>query len=107
MLIAIDFDGTIVNGDKPLPGAREAINNMREQGHYVMIFSCNNTEWIKRVCRENDIRYDEVCEGTKKPIAHVYIDDRAIAFRGDWEAAQREVEEAAEFKSTLHNGGLW
>lgn len=108
MVIAIDFDGTLVNGDQPLPGAKEAINNLREKGHKIVIFSCNNKKWIEKVMRDNDMRYDYIWDGAgSKPVCDVYIDDRAIAFRGDWEAAQREVQEAQDFKSTLINGGLW
>lgn len=107
MVIAIDFDGTLVNGKVALPGAREAINILREKGHQIIIFSCNGKDWIERVMRDNDMRYDYISEGTHKPVAHVYIDDRGIGFRGDWEATLKEVEQIAGFKSDKQNGGLW
>lgn len=107
MVIAIDFDGTIVNGTRPLPGAREAINILREKGHEIIIFSCNGKDWIKSILENNDIRYDWISEGTQKPVAHVYIDDRGIGFRGDWEATLKEVETIAGFKSDKQYGGLW
>lgn len=42
MIIAIDFDGTIHDGvwpaiGEPMPGAKEAINNLRAEGHYIII----------------------------------------------------------------------
>lgn len=83
MLIGIDFDGTLVNGDQPIKGAREALNRLREQGHKIMIYSCNNKSWIERVMLKNDMRYDYIFEGTK-PVCHLYIDDRNIKFDGNW-----------------------
>ena len=84
-IIAIDLDGTIVNKDKPLEGAREAINLLREHGHKVVINSCNRLEWIIKVLDNNDIRYDAVYgEGSAKPVADLYVDDRGYRFKGDW-----------------------
>ena len=104
MVIAVDFDGTLVQGKEALHGARDAINNLREQGHKIMIFSCNNTQWIERVLRENDIRYDYIWpEG--KPLYDALIDDRNIAFDGDWPKAVAEVERRAERKGDCDD--LW
>ena len=41
MIIAVDFDGTIHDGQWPrigeaMPGAREAINALRAEGHYML-----------------------------------------------------------------------
>ena len=41
MIIAVDFDGTIHDGQWPgigevMPGAREAINALRADGHYIL-----------------------------------------------------------------------
>lgn len=83
MVIAVDFDGTLVQGDKALPGAKEAVNQLREAGHKILIFSCNRTAWIKRVLEQNDIVIDYIWEGDK-PVCDLYIDDRAIEFKGDW-----------------------
>lgn len=90
MVIGIDFDGTLVQGDKALPGAREAINILREEGHKVMIFSCNNTKWIERVLNANDMVVDYIWGGDK-PVCDLYIDDRAIAFKGDWKDTLAEA----------------
>jgi hypothetical protein len=35
------------------------------------------------------IEVEEVCE--HKPPAHVYVDDRAVPFRGDWEQVMTEI----------------
>jgi hydroxymethylpyrimidine pyrophosphatase-like HAD family hydrolase len=95
MVIGIDFDGTLVQGKTALPGAREAINILREQGHKILIFSCNRTEWIKKVLNDNDIRYDYIWDGDK-PVCDLYIDDRNIEFKGDW---KETVEQALQGRS--------
>lgn len=92
MLIGIDFDGTLVNGSEAIAGAREAINLLREQGHKVMIYSCNNKSWIEKVMQQNDMRYDYIYDGCK-PVCHLYIDDRNIAFNGDWNKALSTIKE--------------
>ena len=87
-IIAIDFDHTLVNGDQPIEGARKAINLLREHGHKVVINSCNNLDWIKKVLDNNDIRYDKIyAEGSSKPIADIYIDDKAYRFTS-WDEAE-------------------
>ena len=94
-VIAIDFDHTLVEGDKPIDGAREAVNILREAGHKVLIHSCNNIAWIKRVLENADIRYDGIYGETglesKKPLADLYIDDRAIQFKGNWDVTLAEA----------------
>lgn len=87
-LIAVDLDGTLVNGSAAITGAREAMNILREHGHKIMIFSCNSVDWVKKVLANNDIRYDSIYGDTykdgKKPICDLYIDDRGYHFKGDW-----------------------
>ena len=90
-ILALDFDHTIVNGDKPIEGAKEAINLLREQGHKILIHSCNNRKWIERVLNNNDIRYDWIWDEPGKPIADLYVDDRALHFEGDWKVAVRKI----------------
>lgn len=85
MVIGMDFDHTLVNGDQALPGARHAINCLREQGHRIIIHSCNNPKWIKKVLLNNDTRYDSIWTKTGKPICDLYVDDRGYMFKGDWD----------------------
>lgn len=111
MRIAVDLDGTIcpiknpdqAYGDlEPLPGAAEALRELRRQGHIVIIQTARNMktcqanlgrvlknvglitlEWLERY----GIEYDEIYFG--KPNAEVYIDDRALRF-----ASWQELDEA-------------
>lgn len=92
MLIAVDFDGTIVDnmnhkeGERYPPlfaGAKETIAELRRAGHKVMIFSCNNPRWIKECLGQYGIKVDYIWDGPK-PNYDLLIDDRAFHFDGDW-----------------------
>lgn len=92
--IAVDFDHTLVDGETPIKGAREAINILREHGHKIIIHSCNGPKWIERVMNNNDMRFDYIwgSEGSdsgQKPVASLYIDDRGYRFEG-WDGDELE-----------------
>lgn len=107
MRICFDLDGVICElrqpdqsyaDVKPIPGAADAIRELREAGHYIIIHTarhmktCNGNvamvlarqgavtlQWLA----DNGIEYDEMLFG--KPWADLYIDDNAHRFEG-WEA---------------------
>lgn len=102
--ICLDFDGVLhsyrsgwcgaeVIPDDPIHGTREAIARLRQQYRVVIHSSrCHSAEgrnavaaWLTR----HGIEVDEICE--HKPPAHVYVDDRAVRFRGDWDQVLTEV----------------
>lgn len=102
--ICLDFDG-VVNSyrsgwtgvdsipDPPIHGTDRAIERMR-QDYRVVIHSarCATAEGraaIESWLTKHGIKVDEICE--HKPPAMVYIDDRAIAFRGDWTDAMTQL----------------
>ncbi len=118
MKIAVDFDG-VLHGysqgwgdgtiyDPPVPGAAEAMKKLKEAGHTLYIFSTRTNpifrkkkedsvdqkklmeEWMK----EHNIPFDKVWT-FGKPMADLFIDDRAVGFRGKWEDTLQEV---ADFK---------
>lgn len=96
--VCLDFDGVLHSyrsgwrgsemiPDPPIHGTREAVARLREQ-YRVVIYSarCRTPEGRRAVelwLSKHEIQVDEVCE--YKPPALVYVDDRAIAFRGNWE----------------------
>ena len=90
--IMVDLDGVISTEervfDRPLakaiPGAREALQELKEAGHTIVIYTARGWaeyNYTKAWLDQHDIAYDAIQMG--KPIAHVWIDDRAIRFR-DW-----------------------
>ena len=104
--ICLDFDGVLhsyrsgwcgaeVIPDPPIHGTREAVARLRQQYRVVIHSARCHSEagrkavesWLKR----HEILVDEVCE--HKPPALVYVDDRAVRFRGDWDEVLTEVRE--------------
>lgn len=104
-IICVDLDGVLnlYDGWKgpgyfhpPRAGAREFLLRLNRLGYRVVIFTVrwqpHVEEWLARYGLADLI--DEVTD--RKPPAHVYIDDRAICFRGDFDAA---IEQVARFKA--------
>lgn len=104
--ICLDFDGVIhsyrsgwqgetVIPDPPMHGAKEAIRRLRERYRVVIHSARTSTDqgieavrlWLAR----HEIEVDDVCQ--HKPPAHVYVDDRAIAFNGEWEETIAAINE--------------
>jgi hypothetical protein len=95
MNILLDMDGVICTEEptferslaKPLPGAKESIDILRDQGHKVIIYtarSWSELEMTKKWLQANNIEVDGIHMG--KPVADRIVDDRAINFHG-WPAA--------------------
>ncbi len=102
MRICIDLDGVIAQFKKegqtyadvaPVDGAIEKLKSLKENGHYIIIFtarhmktcdgnvgkvnariSLQTLDWLDR----HEVVYDEIFFG--KPWAEVYIDDNAFRF---------------------------
>jgi hydroxymethylpyrimidine pyrophosphatase-like HAD family hydrolase len=99
-LIALDFDHTIVDGDVVRDYAREAINIWRENGHKVVIHSCNNPRWIEKVLRENRIVVDHIWDEKGKLLADIYVDDKGYRYEGNW---RDEVDKVLHLVEGLDN----
>ena len=106
----IDFDGTLCKFAFPdvgpiEPGVREALVTLKEAGYTIRIHSCRtavywgnererkiHTGLIFDFLKQHKLPYDDLITsvGMDKPIADVYIDDRAIKYDGNWlEIARR------------------
>ncbi len=78
--------------DPPRAGAREFLEALGSRGYRVVIFT---TRWPDDVWRWLQMHRLEslVAEVTdRKPAAHVFVDDRAVCFRGDFDATLREID---------------
>jgi hypothetical protein len=116
--IAVDFDGVInsfKNGwkgptetDEPVLSAAESIATLFHRGYKIIIFSTRaNTEEGVKTIREYLLKHTEdpglvekIEITDKKPIAHVYIDDRAIPFTGDWAETLKQIDEFKPWTET-------
>jgi len=104
--IAVDFDHTLVELDTPLPGAKQAMERLKDLGYAIMIHSCNNKGWIEKVLRANDIPYDYIwnpAEDTGKPACDAYVDDRGVGFTGDWNKVIDEIVNMEKRREAIHN----
>ena len=90
MQLIIDLDGTICSEEKtfsrgmakPLAGAKETLDKLKEQGHTIIIYSArswNEYEMTIKWLNDNQIPYDQVILG--KPMGDYWIDDRAVNFK--------------------------
>lgn len=95
-VIAVDFDGTIVNNEYPqigelIPAAKKTLTKFKEKGGYIIIWTCRTGNSLKEAVRfldEQNISYDTINEniphrikeyGTdpRKVGTDMYIDDRS------------------------------
>lgn len=111
MRIVVDLDGTICpikeKGESyadliPFEGAKEKLESLKDQGHYLIIQTARNMgtqesnlgkvmknigkitlDWLAHY----EIPYDEIYFG--KPNGQLYIDDRAFRFEG-WDSISAE-----------------
>lgn len=100
----IDFDGTLCKFEFPNvgpiePNVKIALEILKNAGYTIKIHSCRTaTYWnnnferkihinlIKQFMTKHNLPYDEilVAPNFDKPIADVYIDDRAINYSNNW-----------------------
>jgi len=97
--VAVDFDNTIaaMGPDKsigePLPGAIEFLKKIEEMGWKTVIYSSRpvfpgGKEEIEAWLLKHDLPAYKVWT---KPLAHYYVDDRAVAFKGNWDEVSTEI----------------
>jgi hypothetical protein len=99
LTIMVDLDGVICTEERvfdrplaePIAGAREALKELKHAGHTIVIYTARGWaeyRYTKSWLDEHGMSYDAIQMG--KPIGHVWIDDRAIAFR-EWQQTLREL----------------
>lgn len=111
--VCIDLDGTLIHYEEwlgeehfghLLPGASDATKILHEKGWYIIIYTTRaNKSILTKFLSDNKIEFDAINENPcqpqnakgGKPIADVYVDDRALCFKGNW---QQTVKEITEFK---------
>jgi len=99
-IVCVDLNGVLdrfagwqdaAHWDPPRQGAREFLEALAAAGFDVVVFT---TRWAPDARRwlERHGLLAHVSDVTdRKPAAHVFVDDRAVCFRGDFERALAEV----------------
>lgn len=100
--LAIDFDEVIQSRKtakqgavfgQPIPGALEALADFIDAGCRVVIHSCvahtpAGYQAIEQWLEDHDADYHDIT--AVKPVADVYLDDKAIRFT-DWDSATADI----------------
>ena len=82
--------------DAPRAGARQFLEDLHARGFDVVVFTTRHPHGVRRWLREHGL-IDVVDAVTRrKPPAHVFIDDRAVCFKGDFADA---LKQAVAFKA--------
>ena len=108
--ICIDFDGVLHDYSKgwqgvdvfssAIDGASEGTHTLKEAGWTIIVFTTrNDTPALRKWLADNDIAFDYINYNPNQPvgsekgklIADVYLDDRALCFRGDWGVTPNRV----------------
>jgi len=113
MIIAVDFDGTIVSHAFPdigevRPNCKNVLQRIRDAGHKIIIWTCrSNDDWgdfltpMKEWLDQNEIPYDAINENLTEefhPKPKIYydllIDDRALGRSNPvkWSLVEFELE---------------
>lgn len=107
--VCIDIDGTISRYiewvdsktfGEVLPHCAETIHHLKADGWYVIIYTTRaDKNEITKFLGKHNIPFDAINENPNqpanaiggKPMADVYVDDRAIQFDGDWSGAYEKI----------------
>ena len=108
---AFDFDGVIARYDgfqgkevanEPNPHVVDAMRKLKLLGHGIIIHSTRGNAFLRTYLTTHDIPFDHINENPSrmgdnpnKPVAYVYVDDRAVCYRG--QGADELVEQILTF----------
>ena len=78
----MDFDHTLWDNERqqPMEGFRDALDEFHSRGWKVIVHSCNDPVFIRKICDEHDLRVDVIWGEVGKPVAAIYIDDKGLRF---------------------------
>lgn len=112
MLIAVDFDGTIVEHRYPkigreIPFAFDTLKMLQREGHRLILWSVREGELLEEAvafCREHGVEFYTVNSNyteernehqhfSRKLKADVFIDDRNVGGLPDWGLIYRMIHE--------------
>jgi len=111
MIACVDLNGVLdaytgwqgpKHFDPPRPGAREFLDALAARGFAIVVFTTRYPDDVWTWLRQYRLA-DRVSDVTdRKPAAHVFIDDRAICFRGDFGDTLRQIDAfAAHWENVL------
>lgn len=113
MIIAVDFDGTIVEDKfpgigEPKPGAIETLKKLKKEGYILILWTCRTgLDLAKAVawCAERGIRFDAINSNLRYMVqkyngsdprkvgAFLYIEDRGLQPLPGWDEIYQLIHE--------------
>ena len=78
--------------DGPRAGAREFLEALVNRGYGVVVFTTRYAPDVWQWLRDYQLDSFIIDVTDRKPPAHVFVDDRAVCFRGDFGSTLREIE---------------
>lgn len=127
MIIAVDFDGTIVEHKypeigKPIPFAIETLRLLHNDGHRLILWTVREGKLLQEAidyCEQNGIYFfaynanypEEIRENSpRKLMADLFIDDRNLGGLPDWGVIYKAVEATVRgensFETIMNNSTL-
>lgn len=125
MIIAIDFDGTIVEDAYPKIGkvkifAFETLKQLQKEGHRLILWTYRNGEKLDEAvafCKKNDIEFyavnknypEEKYQGkvSRKINADLFIDDRNIGGMLGWGEIYKIISDDVNAEVTKKKKSFW
>jgi hypothetical protein len=77
--------------DPPRPGAEVFLSRLVERGFDVVVFTTRHPVQVRKWLREHGLLPLISAVTRRKPPAHVFVDDRAVCFTGDFDETLRMV----------------
>lgn len=108
--ICVDFDGVIAQYDgykgfglfgDPIPGIKTFLIELKKLNWRIIIHTCRaELPLISAYMEQYDLPFDDINRnangpigvGLQKPIADIYLDDRAVRFDGSWRHVFKDIE---------------
>jgi hypothetical protein len=99
-LVCVDLNGVLdsytgwkdpSHWDPPRAGAGEFLQELARHGFDVVVFTTRHRVGVRRWLREHGLLEHVRAITDRKPPAHVFVDDRAVCFRGDFRATLESV----------------
>ena len=99
-LVCVDLNGVLDaftgwktpdHWDSPRPGAQAFLRALTEHGFDVVVFTTRHHAAVRRWLQQHGLLTYVSAVTRKKPPAHVFVDDRAVCFRGDFDKTLDEI----------------
>jgi phosphoglycolate phosphatase-like HAD superfamily hydrolase len=101
LTVCVDLDGVLnlYDGWKgadyfhpPHPRAAEFLRALVARNYRVIVFTIRWAAHVEEWLDRHGLKIYVETVTNQKPVAHVYLDDRAVCFRGDFDEALRTIE---------------